>query len=627
MSHRRLFWGVGLLALIHGLTHWLWFAETPLGQVAVLDGREQIELAQALAAGTVAAEPFYRAPGYAYLLSGLLRLGWTDLLIAARLINLLAFVLTALGVTLLAQRLWKDRLAAGVAGAAVALNPVMVHHLVDPHDTLWAALMVVGVALLIDWARSREGVRAHSIWILAGVTMGAGVWLRPHLLAFALGILVGVLWWVRERFSWRPRGWPEALAFAVGLGLLLLAMGGLNQRVGGEFRILPWQGAYDLYAANREGAHGKFYSQERVVMAAAAHRNPTRVEAEARFREERGRDAESLDEWQDHWRGQFLERVRSDPGGWIRQLWLKGRYLLHHYEQYNNRTYALHREMSPVLRWNPLGWGFLLLLAVPGWIYWTRWSPVARVLACGAGALMAGILLTYVSGRFRVPLYPLLALGGGAAVVWLREWDRSSMTMRALPVVGLAIAGGFAWIDPPGLREPETRQADYILLAQASLLVGADGEVERYADLALGQGAPWEVAGELWVLARINQLLTGELASPDPGWFEEGRQRLRYRDPMGPVEQFADGLFSWRIGNRSEALGRWREMASGDRRESVHLGLAALMVVDEADAQEWARARASNPATRHPYLQQALYLPEVLHPLFGFDTPTGGDGP
>lgn len=619
MNDRRLFLGVALVALIHGLTHWFWFAETPLGQVAVLDGREQLELAHALASGTMVQEPFYRAPGYAYLLSVFLHLGWTDLLVAARFVNLLAFVLTALGVTLLARRLWQDRLAAGVAGAAVALNPVMVHHLVDPHDTLWAALLMVGTALLIDLARTRSGSRAGGLWILAGVVAGAGVWLRPHLLAFALGILAGLFWLRHGPRWWWPREWLAALLFGLGLGMILLSMGAVNHGVGGEFRVLPWQGSYDLYAANREGAHGKFYSQERVVAAEEVHRNPTRVEAEARFREEMGRDPESLEEWQGYWRGRFLERVRSDPGGWIAQLWSKGRILLHHYEQYNNRTYSLHREQSPVLRWNPFGWGFLLLLGVPGWIFWISRSAYARVLACGAAALLAGILLFYVSGRFRVPLHPWLALGGGATVVWLRGWDGTPVMMRVLPAAALVVAGCFAWINPPGLREPDTRQADYLLMAQAALVVGEDREVERAADLAIEHGAPWEVAGELWVLGRINQLLTGEIDSPGVEWFEEGRSRLRLRDPMGAVEQFADGIFAWGMGNRQEAIRRWREMGESGQRASVHLGLAALIVTGEASAEELARARATHPGGRHPYLQQALQLPEVLHPLFGLD--------
>jgi hypothetical protein len=36
--------------------------------------------------------------------------------------------------------------------------------------------------------------------------------------------------------------------------------------------------------------------------------------------------------------------------------------LLNNWEQYNNKTYAFHKALSPWLSWNPLCWGLLLVL-------------------------------------------------------------------------------------------------------------------------------------------------------------------------------------------------------------------------------------------------------------------------
>src|SRR4051794_38567664 len=68
---RQAFAVLALVALVYGGGHLLWYWGTPLGQSAVLDERENLQLAAQITSGTLAHEPFYRAMGYPLLLAGL----------------------------------------------------------------------------------------------------------------------------------------------------------------------------------------------------------------------------------------------------------------------------------------------------------------------------------------------------------------------------------------------------------------------------------------------------------------------------------------------------------------------------------------------------------------------------
>src|SRR5271165_6939079 len=57
------------IALAYALGHLDWYLGTPLGRVPVLDERENLDLAAAIAGGSLPAAPFYRAPGYALALA------------------------------------------------------------------------------------------------------------------------------------------------------------------------------------------------------------------------------------------------------------------------------------------------------------------------------------------------------------------------------------------------------------------------------------------------------------------------------------------------------------------------------------------------------------------------------
>ncbi len=235
-TRRGVLSGVVLLALLHCA---LWFADygqTALGESPALDNRQTLELAGAMAAGELPAEPFHRAPLYPYLLSLFLSAGLPDGLLPwlARWLNALALAITAATTAAAALHVWKKPACAWLAGLLIALNPVLVFFAGDAFDILLAtACFSSAFALLPKWLERQNLRRTLAI----GLLLALGSSLRSHLLPIAL------LWPAAALFLARDARLRHMLLAISPLVLSCLLFGLANLRVAGEFRLMPRQGA------------------------------------------------------------------------------------------------------------------------------------------------------------------------------------------------------------------------------------------------------------------------------------------------------------------------------------------------------------------------------------------------
>ena len=177
--------GVTLIALLHCF---IWFSnynQTALGESPALDNRQTLELAQAMSDGTLAQEPFHRAPLYPYILSLFLSAGipFELLPLVARWLNAIALATMAASTALLAIRLWSRPIYGWVAGLLIALNPVLIFFSGDAFDILLAsAALSMALVYFQAWlkAPNLRGTFAIGLLLLAGAA------LRSHLLPIAL---------------------------------------------------------------------------------------------------------------------------------------------------------------------------------------------------------------------------------------------------------------------------------------------------------------------------------------------------------------------------------------------------------------------------------------------------------
>jgi hypothetical protein len=539
------------------------FMADPLGRAPVLDARENVHWAQQIAEGSLPAEPFYRALLYPYLLSFLAERPAAQLIVGTGL-GFACHALSAILIGGMAARIWSTSRAGWVAGVLYAIYPVALFFAGQLLDITFATTLFLGglYALL----RSREKVsRGAKGWIvfcvLAGSAGALAVLARPNFLPPVLlfPLLAFGMTSLGER-KVRP-GLNRAALVVLPMALLFLAQGLVNKRLSGEFRIMPWQGAYNLYAANREGANGKFYKQRVAFDAVPAGMNTTRMESEYLYREAVGPDAPmEVDAMGRHWRAQLLASIAEDPGRWLGLMGRKVVYLFNDWEQYNNLTYAYHKERFPLLQWNPLGWGLLLLGAAGGLML--GWKRLSKAEAAGLGlcalAYAAGVLLFFVSARFRLPLAPLLCVfcGGLVGLSWDFLRRHRSRCLGTLAVcVGVAVLSYGNWLDA---RNRETFIQDEILLANAALRSGQDAVALDYANKALARDPDRQDARRLQVSALFNLWLLAEGIAGEPYWdaLVSATEKIEQADAM---TWFVRGVIAWRTGDRQAAVAAWRE--------------------------------------------------------------------
>ena len=474
-----------VVALAYALGHLNWYLATPLGRVPVLDERENLDLAAAIAAGILPATPFYRAPAYALVLACMRWMGVpaAGLFPAALLLGAGLHALNAALVAGIARR-WFGARAGLLGGLLFGLDPVMVHYATQALDsTLSLTLFLAGLSCA---AAALDAPGRAGKWAAAGFSWAAAALVRPNYL---------LVWAVLPVLALLQRGLPGMRARILGAslaGVVLFGAASLWQwSVCGVAGFLPWQGAYNLWAANRPGSNGRYYTQGVSLPPEVARANPARAESILLYEEETGGKPPDIALMNAHWRTRFIGEVTSHPLRWGALLARKAYALLNNWEQYNNKTFAFHKARSPWLRWNPVCWGALLMLGVAGAARLASKSPrAAAALAAVWAACAASILLFFVSARFRLPLAAVWAALAGGALASPGFWRGWSAGARYGLAGLVALAGLAAFSNFGNVQDPSTFVQDHVLLARAAYTVGDDATAMGEAAAALRM-QPW----------------------------------------------------------------------------------------------------------------------------------------
>jgi hypothetical protein len=594
VDRRSWLWPLAIPAVVafaYACGHLQWYLGTPLGQVPVLDERENLTFAEAIFNGALPTEPFYRAPGYALGLAGLRALGVPagNLFAAALALGGLLHALNAALVARLARRWFADDRAALAAGLLYALHPVLVHFATQALDAT-PALTCFLLGLNFLPAAPPSGLRG---WAAASVAWAAATLLRPHYLFVWLTLPA-----LAATSAWPLRSGARDLLRPIGAALsgalLFLAVAGWQWQVSRVAGFLPWQGAYNLWAANQPGAHGRYYVQHVSLPDALARENPARVESALLYQRETGLPPTDIAAMNAHWRHRFVGYVAAHPFSWAGLLARKTYALLNDWEQYNNKTFAFHQARSPWLRWNPLSWGVLFVLGVAGFAQLAVTAPRrAAALAVIAGASAASVLLFYVSARFRLPLAAVLAVLAGGALAAPRFWRTWPRPRRLALGSVLVLALVTTFSNFGGVRDRAPMVQDHALLARAAQTVGDDATAFAEATAALALQPAHPDALRIAVAAYFNQLLAGHAHPADEaGWLAVGRRFLATPADDAPELRAVAALALWRAGDRPTALAEWRRLGANPAALAARL-LAGDTTVDERAqfAAQMSRAR------------------------------------
>jgi 4-amino-4-deoxy-L-arabinose transferase-like glycosyltransferase len=395
-------WALFFVALAIRSLYLFDIRHNPFFHTPVIDAEFYRDLGLALARGEgTGRAPFMMPPLYPLLLSVLFRLAGPDLLLAHALQILLGAGTAAL-TALLGCRLGGVRVGA-LAGALVATS----HALLFVEGDLLATplALFLDLAFLLFCVRFLEERERKRDLLLAGLCAGLAALARPTLLvSFALLLL-----WL----AWRRRRPGAAVGMLLVAWLVLLPVTWHNVRSCGRLVWISANGGINFFIGNNP-------DMRRTV---ALRPGPEwRRMNDLPLREAGLVHPVERDRW---FYREGMRFWRESPGVALQHTLEKGVRLLHNHESMRDFDfYYFAQHYSRLLRLP--GWNFALLLAlaVVGIVWARSGRDTERVLRLFLLSYAAGIVLFFVSSRYRAPLLPALAVFASTGIVWLWKTAR-----------------------------------------------------------------------------------------------------------------------------------------------------------------------------------------------------------
>ncbi len=527
---RVLFW-VGALAVAVRLLYFAEHSGSAFFGVPVLDEKFYDTVARALAEGRdfSAVNPGFRPLLYPLFLAFLYRLGGDWGFAVAGASQHLLGVATAVLVGLLAIRLHRRPAAGALAGTLFVLaGPVLFFEGELLITTLFTFL---ATALLTLLSRADLDLGRLPAWLAAGLVTGLAAQARPNVLLFLAAFPLAALVF-RRRAPLGARLLLPAAALA-GTAVTLLAFATVQSRWIDRFQLLPTAGGINFYLGNKAGADGMIPRQDTSVTYGEEYRDSVQVFAVEAYRRElpeTGPVAPAA--VSRYWTLRTLGEIRGDPGRWLALMGRKLLFLLWNREIPNNKNYAFVRaEESPLLRVLPVRWWLLFSLTGVGCVH-AGYRGDRRLLFWIAAFLALfglGLVLFFVNSRYRIPMWPAMAVLASGAPLWLaecgrrRSWGRLAAGAAASAV--LAALSLTNWLAVP----PHDHGRDFFFRSLAHLQQGdleaAAADARRSVELEPADAAAQfqlgntALAGGDLDAAFMSYMAAGELAPDEPRIF------------------------------------------------------------------------------------------------------------
>ena len=436
---------VAVLALaLRAVYLWGQAQHNPFFEVVRGDAYDHHAWAQAIAFGPgMDPEPYYRAPLYYYLLAALYTAVGPSI-VAARLAGACIGALTVYAI---------GRLGAGLAGYRAGLFAGLLAAAYWPAIYFDGELLTVGLECLLEVClllALLSATRRNSMGVLAlaGVAWGLCALARPNFLALAPA-LVAWLFIALPGTRLAGRKWLASGVLLVAAASVIAPVAVRNARLSDPPVLITYSAGVNFFIGNNPDSDGIS-----AVLPGARRSLRGGYEDARRIPEaELGRSLAPA-EVSEYWLGRGLDWLRADPVAFGKHLILKLRLFWSPVELPNNQPIRFFASLSPVAAGFWLGFPVLAILGLAGFAVlardWRRWFLPALCLLIYTGT----VVLFFSNARYRLPVYPLLAVAAGAglsrALGFVVEGQRRQLALYGLSagVAALVLA-----TNPPSDRD------------------------------------------------------------------------------------------------------------------------------------------------------------------------------
>ena len=431
--------GLFLLALVVRLVYLAHSQDNPFFSAPVVDAYSYVAQARQLAeVSWLGDKPFWQPPLYPYFLA-LVYAFSGDLFWTPRLIQFLLGAASCALVFGIGRQVFSIRVGLLAGGMACLYGPSIYFE----GELLPTALAVFLNLLLLFVLLQPGGGWGRSL--VAGLVQGLAIVAVPNAAVLAP---CACLWYWKsaERATQSKLVW--CLLFVAATCSVVGVVTARNWAVSGEFIPLSWNGGVNFYLGNhpdydrlvgiRPGPEWEALMEQPVAAGQVGY-----AERSAYFYRQTG-------DW-----------IAGAPGDFVRLLGYKafllarGEEIKRNQDVYFARTYSW---LMSVLLWKihhfAFPFGLLGPLAAVGLVLAWRHRLQAGLLLLCTGAYSASLLLFFITGRYRLPLVPLLLLFAGYALIWLvqqgqdRQWRPLGIGVAFVVLLGIVANAGLRSADP-----------------------------------------------------------------------------------------------------------------------------------------------------------------------------------
>lgn len=461
-----------------------------LGTAQILDAAYYQDVALALlgrqALPSLGGEVAFANLGYPYFLACFFSVGASPTYVIV--FQAVLGAATAMLVGIVARDLFgEERIGLWAAGLSAFYAPAIFYD-----GLLLVPSLSAFFTALLAWSLARAlRLRSLPMCALAGLAIGSSALLRASqllLLPFALATITHL------RVAPARARWPLLATLFLSTAVCVAPVV-VRQRIDSHHWIpLTANSGMNFWVGNHPGAAGGYAdvpflgaSKGGDFQHAIVHERD-RFLAEARRRS--GGLELSLAGADRFWWRETGRAIANAPGEWLRALGRKSLLVANNYESRTNASFTFMEQVSPVLRWDPLRFGVLAILAAFGAseLLRSRGDAVDPCAGWVLGTLVAVPLLTclvfFVSGEYRhaaaPALVPLGAFGLARFKTMLETWPAKRWTSAWPSYLVLLPSSVLAFIPTERLGPAEDRKAYAEALAMPNS-AGRPPTLERYA--------------------------------------------------------------------------------------------------------------------------------------------------
>jgi tetratricopeptide (TPR) repeat protein len=408
---------------------------SPLFDAPLLDAKYHDQWAQAILKGQDFEKGvFFRAPLYPYFLASVYKIFGRDLFLV-RLIQFLIGSLSCVLVYLIAKKIFNPRVGR-IAGVIASLYGILIYFEGELLIPVLIVFLDLALVLALLWAKARP---SYQRWTACGGLLGLSALARPNILLVGVAFFFWILFYFSQGTA-RParRAEPSrrtesaknrsrryrksllyAVCFAIGAILIVSPITLRNYIKGDDFVLIASQGGMNFYIGNNPQADGvSAYLPGARSTWWGMNEDATSMAEETMQKKLKPSQVSSF------WYGRGMEFIKDRPLDFLSLLLKKLALFWNGNELTNNRDIYFFKSQAGVLK--GLVWKFVIFfpfgivcpLALLGMALSYRQIRDTLVLLLFIFIYMFGIVIFFVTARFRVPIIPFLIIFSAYALNW-----------------------------------------------------------------------------------------------------------------------------------------------------------------------------------------------------------------